>query len=288
MAEEARKIGITGATGYVGAYLGEYLARRGWQVVALSRRPPADAFWQEWRAFSLGAGVTSELLLGLDGVIHCAWDFRATTANAIWEINGAGSLALLQALNPAQCRRSIFISSASAYEGCRSLYGKSKLALEKEFLEAGALVVRPGLIFSDVPGGTYGSLVNQVCGSRFLPNFIGSACLQRLLHAEDLALAVHSFLEEHREPPRVPVFLAHHRDIRFIDVLRHIATQQNKAPWWIPMPWPLLWGGLRIGEMAGMQLGFRSDSLLGLVFYNPAPDYETAGELGWNCRPYLG
>src|SRR5207253_1039840 len=46
----------------------------------------------------------------------------------------------------------IFISTISAFEGCRSLYGRAKLEIEKIALDCGALVIRPGLVYGSGPG----------------------------------------------------------------------------------------------------------------------------------------
>jgi nucleoside-diphosphate-sugar epimerase len=281
------KVVITGASGYVGINLGKYLAHRGIEVAALSRHRPSGDFWSDWVPYDLGRPIQSGQLAGADCFVHCAWDFGPTTAKQIWKINGAGSLELLRTAQNSRVKKIIFISSASAYEGCRSLYGQAKLALEKDFLEFGGLVLRPGLIFGDPPGGTYGNLVKKVLNSSIVPFLTGSQCIQRLLHIHDLGAAIHHFLIEGLEIPPEPVFLAHPQDVPLVRILRQIASAQSKSPLLVPVPWKMLWLALKCGEVLGLQLSFRSDSLLGLAFYNRDPNYEPAAKLGWACRPYI-
>jgi nucleoside-diphosphate-sugar epimerase len=51
------------------------------------------------------------------------------------------------------------VSSIAAFDGCRSLYGRGKLAVESAVLQAGGVRVRPGLVYGDSQGrGMVGSL----------------------------------------------------------------------------------------------------------------------------------
>ena len=39
---EARRLLVTGATGYIGGEVAGHFTRKGWEVLALARRPPAS------------------------------------------------------------------------------------------------------------------------------------------------------------------------------------------------------------------------------------------------------
>jgi hypothetical protein len=74
----------------------------------------------------------------------------------------------------------------SAFAGCRSLYGKAKMEIEAFARSSRGVVIRPGLVYSDNPGGMFGRLVRQVRSARFIPIIWGGRQTQYLLHDEDL------------------------------------------------------------------------------------------------------
>jgi len=81
----------------------------------------------------------------------------------------------------------IFLSSISAFEGCRSLYGKAKLEIEKVAADLGATIIRPGLVYgSERPGGMYGSLQRVVARFPIMPLIGSGKHLQYLVHEDDL------------------------------------------------------------------------------------------------------
>ena len=85
-----------------------------------------------------------------------------------WTVNVAGTEKLLAAARRDGISKIVVISSISAFEGCKSVYGKAKLAIEKLAIDFGAIVVRPGLVFSENGGAMFGSLVAQVEKSTLL------------------------------------------------------------------------------------------------------------------------
>src|SRR5436309_12568466 len=119
--EKARTCLVTGAHGYLGSRVKAAFEQRGWNVVELTRQPqPGTASIQ----FQLGRDVAASKLAGAQALVHCAYDFKELSWDAIHATNLVGSQKLLKAAHEAQIRTLIYISSISAYEGSRSLYGK--------------------------------------------------------------------------------------------------------------------------------------------------------------------
>src|SRR5207249_2040458 len=65
--------------------------------------------------------------------------------------------------------------------------GKAKLEVEKFVLKQGGDVVRPGLIYSDTPGGMVGTIYHVVALSPVIPMIEHSHKPLYLVHIEDLA-----------------------------------------------------------------------------------------------------
>src|SRR5262245_24517267 len=135
---------ITGASGYVGGCIKSCFEQSGWDILELTRRASPGA-----RAvpFELGAELAQETLAGSAALVHCAYDFRPLHLEEIRAVNVLGAQRVFDAARVVGVKRIIFISSISAYPGCRSLYGKAKLEIEELAMAHGVVSVRPGLVY---------------------------------------------------------------------------------------------------------------------------------------------
>jgi hypothetical protein len=68
-------------------------------------------------------------------------------------------------------------------------------------------------------------------------------------------------------------------------LMRQLAESQGSHPRFVSVPWPLVYQGLKVTEALGLKLGFRSDSVIGLVRHNRHPDLN-ASLLGVAPRPF--
>jgi nucleoside-diphosphate-sugar epimerase len=154
---------VTGARGFLGAHVCSHLDGAGWRVVELTRAPVDTGDGpREHRRFRLRESPEPDLLAGVDVLVHCAYDFGPRTWDEIRTVNVAGSRRLFEAADASGVGRIVTISSMSAFEGCRSMYGRAKLAVERETYARGGVAVRPGLIFGRSAGGMVGSLVQVI------------------------------------------------------------------------------------------------------------------------------
>jgi len=274
---------ITGSSGYVGGCLKNYFAARGRDILELTRRPGAGA---RAAPFQLGAEISPQTLAGAGALVHCAYDFRPLRREEIRAVNVEGTRKLFQAARAAGVGRIVCLSSISAFDGCRSLYGGAKLEIEKIALDSGALVLRPGLVYGSEPAGMFGKLVAQVRKSSVLPVFDGGLQVQFLVHNEDLAAFIEKFTAGKIEiAPRV-LTAAHEQPWPFRQLLSEIARGLDKKARFVPLPWRLLWAGLKTAEACGLRLNFRSDSLVSLMHQNPKPDFSPNAAAGLICRPF--
>ena len=281
-------VAITGAHGWVGRRLAAYFEAHGWRVRRLVRHPQPEAVeCHEAAPFVLGQPVLPIALAGAQAVVHAAYDFTLLKPADLERVNVAGAQALWAAAEAAQVPQRVLISTMSAYPGARSLYGQTKLAMERDAQARGALVVRPGLVWGAEAGGMYGSLQRQVQGGRLLPLIGGGGQVLHLVHEEDLGALVFHYAAGGFPRPGEPVTAAHPAPWTFRQILEEIARRQGRpTPHFLPVPWRAVWLALKSAETLGLPLGFRSDSLVSLMHQNAVPDFTIPAGSGWQPRAY--
>ncbi|HWD94235.1 MAG TPA: NAD-dependent epimerase/dehydratase family protein [Verrucomicrobiae bacterium] len=274
---------VSGTGGYLGGRVATALRQRGQSVLKMTRNPRAghDAI-----PFQLGADIAPLSLAGASSLVHCAYDFKPLKWDEIYQVNVAGTEKLLRAAREAGVRNIVYISSISAFEGCRSLYGQAKLAAERIAHSLNAIIIRPGLVWGHPPGAMFGRLVQQVGQARILPLFGSGSQIQYLVHDEDLVNFIGDCAAGKIPTPPGPVTVAHERPWPFRQILEEIARANGKRISFIPVPWRLIWAPLKIAELAGARLNFRSDSLVSLMHQNPNPSFALQRSLGIPCRPF--
>lgn len=274
---------VTGANGFVGGRLKAYLQNHGCRVSEWSRHPGLLANHVNFR---LGQEVRAQDFAGTSALIHCAYDFSARTWAEIVAINTRGSEKLLRAAHAAGVEHVIFISSLSAFAGCRSRYGRAKLEIEVIALSLGATVIRPGLVYGDQPGGVFGGLVNQVRQARLIPLLGGGQQPQYLVHTDDLGQLIGRCLSGEIGRVPQPITLAHAEGWPMRKLLTSLGHALNRKVRFVSVPWRLAWLGLKTMETLRLPAPFRSDSLLGYIFQNPKPDFESARSRKAECRRF--
>ncbi|EDY18259.1 NAD-dependent epimerase/dehydratase [Chthoniobacter flavus Ellin428] len=241
----------------------------GWDVLGFGRR---SVTYAQRVPYQLGDDPWSLPWGEVDALVHCAYDFRPKSPGKIHEINVDGSIGLLRAAREAGVKRAVFISSLSSFPGCRSLYGQAKLEVEAAALELGWAVVRPGLVWSNTSGSLMRSLERAASG-RFIPLIGDGSYIQYLVFDEDLAELVFALCQSDAPSISHAISAAHPEKISLRSLLQRMADKQGNRPTFVPIPWRLMHAGLKALETLGLPAPFRSDSLIGIVFQNPAPEF---------------
>jgi nucleoside-diphosphate-sugar epimerase len=236
-------------------------------------------------AFELGSEIAPEVLSGVDALVHCAWDFGVSSPGDIHRVNVKGSLRLLEAAKAARVGRQVFISTMSAFPGCRSLYGKAKLEVELSALESGVAVVRPGLVYGSHPGGMVGAL-RKVVAMPVVPLVGMGNQMLYLVHEDDLSLLVGRLCAGTITAGRKPILAANSQGWTFREILRLLAEARGKHPLFVPVPWQCEWLVLRMLEAVGLRPRLRSDGLIGLVNQEASPDFGETSRLHLSFRPF--
>lgn len=265
---------LTGATGYVGSALAAALSNR-MKVVPLTRREgKGDSI--QWDFASRDDGLSGQLRnRQVDVLVHAAWDMRANTLDELRRVAVAGSERLYTAAAQAGVKRIVFISTISAFDGCRSAYGRSKLEVEAMTRACHGVVLRPGLVYGPTPGGLFGAIRTQVQTKKIIPLIGSGREPQYLLHEDTLkSVVLRAVLGELDASAGEPITVAHPLPWPFRDLVEKIAERENRKITLAPVPWPLLYAGLRSAEMLKLKLPIRSDSVISFVHQNPRPDFS--------------
>ena len=291
MIKNSKVCALTGAHGYVGSALRRGLTAAGWTVVPLSRREKLaedEIRWSLDQATASGPNALCEELRRreVSAVVHAAWDLRLVRPRDLERVNVQGSLRLLDQARAADVPRFVFISSISAFDEAESYYGKTKLAVEREVTRQGGAVIRPGLVYGERPGGMFGALQAQAARGAIIPLLGNGRYAQYLVHEDDLAAAVVAAVSAEKVP-QTPVTVAHPDAWPLRSLMQQLAQSAGSKPRFVSIPWPLVYQGLKLTEAVGLKLGFRSDSVIGLVRHNRHPDLN-AGLLGVTPRPFTG
>jgi nucleoside-diphosphate-sugar epimerase len=270
---------VTGASGYLGSRIAAFLEGQGWEISRLGRSSQP--------AFTLEEGLPEGFFSRhrINALVHCAYDFGPAEWKEIRRVNVEGSVRLLEQAKREGVDAVVFVSTMSAYPGCRSWYGKAKLEIEARARELGAAVVQPGLIYGESPGGMVGKLVQLVRISPVLP-LIGSG-RQPLyaVHEHDLERLIQRLLLEPSLAGNRPVLAAHPRRWTFRQILAGFGRGIRPRIFLVPVPWRLVWLALRLPELLRLRLPLRSDSVVSLVHQNPSPDFSGHEALTKDFRP---
>ncbi len=276
-------VAVTGTGGYLGSHCRNYLRNLGHRVISLTQRPKDSTEV----SFHLGQEVASHALMGVDALIHGAYDFKALTWRDIQRINVDGSKKLLTAARAAGAKKIVFISSISAFEGCSSLYGKGKMEVEAAAREIGGIILRPGLIYGDPAQDAVRGL-GRISRLPILPIIDDGSQPMVLVHIEDVCRAVAAALAWPENLSLEPVMVAHPKPVPFVEIFRTIAAQEGRRLRTFSVSSRLILAVLKVVERFGIANGLQSDILKSILAPNPRLDAAAAERLGLKFYAPLG
>jgi len=255
---------LTGANGYVGSFLNSFFKERSWDV-----RLPIICDEKKWRFLE---SIPQEQFKGIDVLIHAAWDMDSSDKKKAYDTNVLGSKKLIDEATKAGVKQMIFISTMSAYEGCSSCYGKTKLMVEQEVLKHGGIVIRPGLIYGQHSGGMIGKLSTLVQKLPIVP----LPCADKKQYLIDERRVVDFICRVVAgETPSGIYSLANPVPVTMKEIILNIASDLKKKILIIAIPWRLVWLGLFAAQLLRLKLPVNTDNLIGLAKANPAPDFSS-------------
>jgi 2-alkyl-3-oxoalkanoate reductase len=186
-------IAVTGGTGFIGRALVPLLAAQGWRVRLLLRRDPV---WPQWRNLDLqivagdlgDAGALTQLVSGVEAVVHVAGLIKAARRRQFFAVNHAGTAGLAAAASRhAPQAHFLHLSTIAAREPHLSDYAASKRAGEDAVLQVlgeRSSVLRPPAVYG--PGDRETLVFFQLARRRFVPLLGPTRALAAMIHVEDL------------------------------------------------------------------------------------------------------
>ena len=275
MNQEKRKCIISGTSGFVGSQIKNHFLKNNWDVYELKHFVQNGNLTNDHLIpYSLEGKIDSKVFQGKEVLIHCAYDFRQASWENIFNVNVRGSINLLKSAKESGVKKIIFISTIAAFDGCKSMYGKAKLEIEKEALKLGAIVIRPGLIYGQNPGGMFGALNKATSLLPMVPVIGSGNNVMFLIHIEDLCKLVYKLSMDEIKISLNPIIAAYKEGKTFRDILDILLSSKGKKSAYIPVPYSLVFAMLKIVETLGLRVRFRSDNLISMMNYDPAPKFD--------------
>lgn len=279
MTYRIKKIAVTGSTGYIGQRFIRAALMMGYQVVSLSRRPCAPP--SIWIKYDLGSGEPVSLPSDINVIVHLAANtsFHGEVSNRE-EIHAAKTI-----VNAAKAGdiKLIFISSQTARKDAPTEYGRTKFQIERLVIDAGGVVIRPGLVYGGPSAGLYGELVGLVERLYLLPFFFPAPKVQPI-HVDDLVIGIIKISETSFENIGPVIRLGSIDPISFNFFLRTIAKHRlQNIRIFIPFPSIVVILMSKVLARIGGSLG-RVNSLFNLPEMNTKKDLDS---LNMKLRPLV-
>ena len=275
---KTNKCAITGSNGYLGKKLVLFFERQGWEVIKLTSKKDNNS---SSLTFNLKdhENVNLEILKECSVLIHSAYDYTAKNIEESFYINVEGSRKIFEIASSLGVNKIINISSISAFNKAKSVYGRTKLEIEKAGKKFGVINLRAGLLFGD--DSRMFDKIERICKKFPIIPLIGSGNFKlHLCHYEDFLNFILKIIEDSSCDTSKIYYCCSKEFITFRDLLKKISG--NKLL--IPIPKILIIFGLYFLELLRIRAPFTVDNLSGLISYSDEIDFTSTDKYQINFR----
>lgn len=259
---------ITGATGFVGKHLCDYLLSQGIRIRAIGRKREPDFLHENYEYHQItdinGETNWGSLLSGIDVVIHLAARVhqekdKGMKALALYqEINVKGTEQLASAAVKADVKRFIYISSikvngektigmpyrAENQPHPKDAYSLSKLQGEQILQEVSRrsgmewVIIRPPLVYGPGVKGNFGRLIN-LARTRFPLPFASVKNHRSLVSVYNLCSFIQCTLSHPNAAGEV-FLVSDNNDLSTPGLVKALRRAQQRISWLYPFPKTIL------------------------------------------------
>lgn len=236
------KVLVTGSTGFVGSHLIRFLADRGHEVRAHSRRSSSAGSCAGVEAVT---GDLREAAAGCDAVVHLVAIIVERGGETFETVNVGGTERVLEAMKGAGVSRLVHLSALGAGPDDRFGYLRSKWLAEEAVRRSGldATILRPSVVFG--PGaGFFRPIVWSLRWMPVYPMVNRGLTPFQPIFVEDLARCIEASLTEEGHVGQT-YEVGGSEVMRFGDLVRLVATTLGKrrrivnVPTWSARPFAL-------------------------------------------------
>ncbi len=198
MSDRTPLVTIIGGSGFVGRYIAQRMARRGWRVRVACRRPNEALFVKPYGVVGQVEPVqcnirddasTRRVIAGADAVVNCVGVLWQNGRNRFDSVQAEGAARVARLAVEEGVTKLVHLSAIGADLESDSEYARTKAEGEAAILEAcpSAVVLRPSVLF-----GTEDGFFNMFAGlTRFAPVLpvVGASTKFQPVWVEDVAEA---------------------------------------------------------------------------------------------------
>ena len=257
---KSKVIAITGANGFIGSYLTEYLKDRGYSIKAITHHLPENRkkgiTYFEW---DLRDDIDSSVFNDVDVLVHCAYKRKVGCSDSE-EVNRIGSKKLIESSKCSGVKQIIFLSSFSSDKSAKSSYGRQKFYIEKEILKCGGLVIQAGLVIGK--GGLFQAILNQFKDKRIFPLINDGSQELQTISVDDLSCIIEKCIVEEMQGV---ILAAESKPVSYKEFLTAIANVKQTKIKFVHLPYWFLNAALYITELFGLSMPVTRDNLNGLA-----------------------
>jgi nucleoside-diphosphate-sugar epimerase len=257
-----------GAIGFIGRHLTHAATTQGHDVVALCRSSSIDGFHGEIIRWQFGDSLPESRIEGVDCAIHLAHDFNGLQG-AQWTVRC--TMECIEQISALGAKRQLFFTSYSAGGHATSLYGRSKLEIEKDLKNrTDVVIVRPGLVLGE--GGIYGKIAKIARTLPIIPLPDGGRGMVPVIEIDDLCHETLVLAQSQSDSREANLFEQRFRSLR--ELVETEAIAAGKSPMILSIPSTWMMAGLQIIELLHLPLPVKTDNLRGFLS-NQKADYTS-------------
>lgn len=257
----------------------QHFLKNGDHVIALVRAlPTVQLVGVSYVQFDLTTGACTEHSIDAEVLIHAAYVPVTSSTNA-FDQNTNGTTQLLTLFSPAT--KKIFISSISADATSPAIYGQQKAAIEKLFLEADGVAIRPGLILGN--GGLFANMSNYLKTKRNIPIFSGGKQPVQTVYVNDLVQAIDNLIT--KELKGIFTF-CENEPVDYREFYTELCKQLEVQPRFISIPFWVADCMVACANIIGVKLPINKDNLQGLKLMSAKSSKEDNDKIGFTPGNY--